>query len=534
MIPKTENAVQSGEAGVGAMEKALFLVGNHPAKLIACLALTTFEPGQCITANALHNKIRELQKRGNGWTPKPPTLFGYCRDAMAPSGLVELIKEGKQDRSVRLTEQGIQIAPVLVGALCELELESIHNRPQEIEQPLFLQDVLGKTSYRDGRFIGAPTRFTIYKALLQLPPETSIIQAELIQKLHKETELCRATVAGTLTDLYHLRILHKERDINTGRLLSLSPELLDICIDRLRRTESRAVVAAIKSLLSEGRDEVVRGDILQRAKELEPSLPEQKITSALKKWLEYPPNAKLVQAINDGNEVTLPAEHRNYLRKLLNIQQLLTEESQAAEEFREAARKRAKELLLSPEQIFRLLWHTKMRTAGCSDAEKWKDDLRQLVPAEGIDVVKLYEKVLKTISHPMTYKTFRINLSTAAQIEITEHPTGGAMGRPTSLVRLKKERFSKNWINKAACLKEDPDLFHPLAGSGNVKPEVMAEVNIAKRICSGCPVKLPCLKKAIEVGESDGIRGGIWFARRNQELTAEEARRILHSVEIEN
>lgn len=55
------------------------------------------------------------------------------------------------------------------------------------------------------------------------------------------------------------------------------------------------------------------------------------------------------------------------------------------------------------------------------------------------------------------------------------------------------------WTERAACLPEDPDLFFPTRG---------ADVNAAKEVCAGCPVRAECLDYALASGQHHGIWGG--------------------------
>jgi WhiB family transcriptional regulator, redox-sensing transcriptional regulator len=73
---------------------------------------------------------------------------------------------------------------------------------------------------------------------------------------------------------------------------------------------------------------------------------------------------------------------------------------------------------------------------------------------------------------------------------------------------------STNWRRAAACLTMDPDLFFPISDSGPSEPQVRR----AKAVCSGCPVRLPCLQEALSAEEPYGVWGG---------LTGEERRPII-------
>lgn len=56
-----------------------------------------------------------------------------------------------------------------------------------------------------------------------------------------------------------------------------------------------------------------------------------------------------------------------------------------------------------------------------------------------------------------------------------------------------------------ACRNEDPELFFPI---GNSKAsERQAEE--AKAVCDACLVREECLERAFEIGDPDGIWGGM-------------------------
>ena len=70
-----------------------------------------------------------------------------------------------------------------------------------------------------------------------------------------------------------------------------------------------------------------------------------------------------------------------------------------------------------------------------------------------------------------------------------------------------------SWRNRARCLGCDPDLFFPLGGTG----APLAQAEMAKAMCQGCPVRERCLHYALETNQGTGVWGG----------TTEEERRVL-------
>ncbi|MEU8249560.1 WhiB family transcriptional regulator [Nonomuraea sp. NPDC048916] len=61
-----------------------------------------------------------------------------------------------------------------------------------------------------------------------------------------------------------------------------------------------------------------------------------------------------------------------------------------------------------------------------------------------------------------------------------------------------------DWSRGAACLTLDPELFFPISTEGPGQEQVER----AKAICQGCPVRQPCLDYAISTGQAYGIWGG--------------------------
>jgi WhiB family transcriptional regulator, redox-sensing transcriptional regulator len=56
-----------------------------------------------------------------------------------------------------------------------------------------------------------------------------------------------------------------------------------------------------------------------------------------------------------------------------------------------------------------------------------------------------------------------------------------------------------NWMAKGLCATVPPSTFFPSDGAG---------VEVARRICAGCPVKEPCLEYALAQRIDHGVWGG--------------------------
>ncbi|MDQ0815055.1 WhiB family redox-sensing transcriptional regulator [Streptomyces sp. B3I7] len=62
-----------------------------------------------------------------------------------------------------------------------------------------------------------------------------------------------------------------------------------------------------------------------------------------------------------------------------------------------------------------------------------------------------------------------------------------------------------NWRDRAACRTEDPDLFFPVGTTG----PALLQIEEAKSVCRGCPVRDECLEWALEAGQDIGVWGGL-------------------------
>jgi WhiB family redox-sensing transcriptional regulator len=74
-------------------------------------------------------------------------------------------------------------------------------------------------------------------------------------------------------------------------------------------------------------------------------------------------------------------------------------------------------------------------------------------------------------------------------------------------------RFRMEWVHRARCKDEDPELFFPVGTTG----PAAAQIDSAKAVCAGCDVRLQCLEWALSTGQDAGVWGG----------TSEEERRSI-------
>lgn len=72
------------------------------------------------------------------------------------------------------------------------------------------------------------------------------------------------------------------------------------------------------------------------------------------------------------------------------------------------------------------------------------------------------------------------------------------------------------WREQASCRSTDQELFFPVGTTGDAVEQIQA----AKAVCESCPVRVACLRFALESNQEAGIWGG----------TSEEERRTLRRV----
>ena len=85
------------------------------------------------------------------------------------------------------------------------------------------------------------------------------------------------------------------------------------------------------------------------------------------------------------------------------------------------------------------------------------------------------------------------------------------MSALASVIALAHADYS--WRTDASCRDTDPDLFFPVGTTG----PALTQIESAKRVCRGCPVRSACLEFALSTNQDSGIWGG----------TSEEERRKL-------
>jgi len=81
-------------------------------------------------------------------------------------------------------------------------------------------------------------------------------------------------------------------------------------------------------------------------------------------------------------------------------------------------------------------------------------------------------------------------------------------------VRFRTFEGDRSWVERAACVGHPPHIFYVERGHDASK---------ARAVCASCPVRLACLRHAIETGNRFGVWGGATTKERDairQRLTA--------------
>jgi WhiB family transcriptional regulator, redox-sensing transcriptional regulator len=62
-----------------------------------------------------------------------------------------------------------------------------------------------------------------------------------------------------------------------------------------------------------------------------------------------------------------------------------------------------------------------------------------------------------------------------------------------------------DWVHRARCKNEDPELFFPIGTTG----PAAIQIERAKSVCSQCEVRSECLEWAMATAQDAGVWGGL-------------------------
>jgi WhiB family transcriptional regulator, redox-sensing transcriptional regulator len=81
------------------------------------------------------------------------------------------------------------------------------------------------------------------------------------------------------------------------------------------------------------------------------------------------------------------------------------------------------------------------------------------------------------------------------------------------------------WVHRARCKDEDPELFFPVGTTGTSS----LQTAMAKAVCALCGVRPECLEWALATGQDSGVWGGLSEEERR---ALKRARRRRESVAL--
>lgn len=481
-----------------------------PSKMVTLLALNTFEEGQRVGFLELANRINDLQEPYGTREARRANLKNHCQKALLPAGLIEfeqpdLVPDGKTAHAVSLTEKGATAGVAISGAMLGLQLDVPHKD--------FLQKVMNirVDPVRDN------PRPLIYQKILDDGPAgvmeiarfagiSSARTTQFVQVLCENNVLTHQSLIGPTNRKY---LLAAGDFPVTAKVTPPTQAVLDAALG-LRSREHKVVTA--QQLL----DEVSRQ---------KPRLPQQVAWESLRTWLEYKPHRSgLIRPVEYGkakSKVAIAEAFRPYIQKMLDIRSLLMGNSPEARAFQAESRQNAEEIIHTPELVAQALAHRSGFAASGDKASDWikaaeglyMDSLvsgRSEIPLE-----ELHRLAMEKIGKPITLKHFCARLIDSPLLFLRAHENQNPGSRLRKYVSGPLTETS-DWVYRGACNNEDPELFFPL----NTTDAFVGQANEAKAICQTCPVKLPCLKTAIDSKTTSGIRGGVWLDRPG-ELTPE-------------
>lgn len=79
------------------------------------------------------------------------------------------------------------------------------------------------------------------------------------------------------------------------------------------------------------------------------------------------------------------------------------------------------------------------------------------------------------------------------------------------------------WVQRARCKDEDPELFFPIGTSG----PALEQIERARAICLECEVRQQCLEWALATGQDAGVWGGTSEEER-KEIRRNRRRQTAH------
>ena len=448
---------------------------NHPAKMLILLAMARY-PARYFTGTELLKESNKAQEGEPGRAlGQGRDLIDYCEASFVSAELVQAMPANKRKESLfRIAQNGSEWAAPFFGALLDLELESDFSS----------QMLLGRTNSCSTHPMRSPLLRTSILTHVYRTQPAPLALADLYPAIDRNKEGVRSGFWGLVADGL-LRVRYKTNpEHRMVKLIEPGPERLKHYAS-LQRTEVREVQDVVVQLCREGLSQL-RGDtLLNEIQRRKPTLALERgnlwaiVTSTActeAGWTKFIDADRFGPNPNTKNHIEIAPEHHRQVAQLVNT----IEAVRSSPRFRKLATAQAFKIIQEPAVVAYLA--NKGYVNSHNSSSRHKEVART-------NMAYLQEKLLGWVS-------LREQLRT---------------------------NMGKQWVARAACRKEDPEIFY---GVGNtLLPE---EARRAQEVCDTCEVWIPCLKWAVDSGEGFGMWGGMTEVERRQPV----ARSLLRLAEL--
>lgn len=477
-----------------------------PGKMITFLAVGTFPPEKKVTFSDVAEKANGLQSPYETRDVKAANVKKHCKTLVA-AGLIELEKgrvPGSTAYILRQTEKGVTAGVAISGAMLGLQLEV----PEEgfLERTMNIRADTARDNPRPAfyeRLLSGPASITELAKFADISMSRT---THFVQCLRDDNVLLHQNFIGPENHKYRLAA-GKFPAAPKNHVVSYVLE----AAHRLRKT------------LRAGDSHIVTGqDLLDEVHRANPRFSRDAVWHALRTWMAYEPHRRgLIQPVDEWgarSRVDIMPALTPYIKKMLEMRRLLVGEDDEARDFQAQAREDAGEIIKSPELVAQALGYRSGYSAQ-ADAGNWKGAAESIYFSRlesgelKLSLDELHRLAMEHTGRRISVKQFRGRLLESSALMLRYEPLQTRNARLAKYVIGKNIVLSMDWA-KAACEDEDPEPFFPL----DTTEISVAQADRAKEICESCPVKIPCLRLALDGHIRRGVRGGIWLDRP-EELT---------------
>jgi WhiB family redox-sensing transcriptional regulator len=499
---ETAIQVQNGPIPLSseAIDRALYVVGGHPARILALSAFAQ-TPDQAIAPLEAFKRVRAsidgMDKMKLG-TVRKYCASELCTNALISGGYIEepLANEGSPPtRTFQITNLGmLALAPAGVAA----KYERAH--PE-----LSLLELLGQARFNaDGELGPGPaTRLDIVRKLAAHP--RGLPTLHLLPDGH---------VKSAVRALRSADIIQAQDKTNPEeRRFHVEPPGQGVANRLLTDTttgEMRAIILAAARLTAGNQPRDLSGaDILEAALTVDASLSPARIWKRL--VVQRPSFINVADDAAYGGR-----EYRSNYRLAPQFYAAVTDIVGRVQQIKESraawddAATHARDLLHNRAQTTYLTvkGFRKSRSPE-SDGDMSVDEvIAAVIEPQGMDHRDLLAAVVQR--YTISRKALEDRIARSPSLLVEQRLLSNSSKRFMLWVTNWARTFWPNWREQAACLN-NTEAFFPIGAIGLSA----AQTEQAKAICTECPVRPACLKTAVEEGDT-GIWGGFTEDERRQ------------------